>query len=102
MEGSRVVVMKRGWPGALVLALMLGAGDMGATAADRVLRVPTARERVALEAAFARADLNGDGRLSREEAVHLPAIEARFDEIDTDHDGYLSFEEFIVGALTFD
>jgi hypothetical protein len=65
-------------------------------------REPSATERVALEAAFARADLNGDGRLSREEAVHLPAIEARFDELDTDHDGFLSFEEFMVGALAVD
>ena len=55
-----------------------------------------------MEAAFARADLNGDGRLSREESVHLPAIEARFDEIDTDHDGFLGFEEFMVGALAVD
>lgn len=46
------------------------------------------------EAAFARADTNKDGRLSREEAVRLPAISERFDQIDTDHDGFISPMEF--------
>jgi Ca2+-binding EF-hand superfamily protein len=55
---------------------------------------------MAMEAAFARADVNGDGKLSRAEAVHLPAIEARFDELDTNHDGFLSVDEFIVGAMS--
>ncbi len=53
-----------------------------------------ARERLALEAAFNRADANGDGKLSREEAGHLPAIALRFDDLDTNKDGFLSMEEF--------
>ena len=59
---------------------------------------PTAVERTALEAAFTRADTNGDGRLSREEAAHFPEIAARFDELDKNHDGFLSFDEFAIGA----
>ena len=45
-------------------------------------------------------DTNGDGKLSRAEAAHLPAIEARFDELDTNHDGFLSVDEFIIGAMS--
>ncbi|HKX42281.1 MAG TPA: EF-hand domain-containing protein [Burkholderiaceae bacterium] len=63
------------------------------------MREPSARERIAMEAAFARADTNNDGKLSRAEAAHLPAIEARFDELDTNHDGFLSIDEFIAGAM---
>ncbi len=66
----------------------------------KVKAEPTARQRMAMEAAFARADLNGDGKLSRTEASHLPEIEARFDELDTNHDGFLSVEEFMVGAMS--
>jgi len=93
--------------------LVLASMGCAATAQDRFERdrqstptpvkmkaEPSARERMAMEAAFARADTNGDGRLSRAEAVHLPAIEARFDELDTNHDGFLSVEEFIIGAMS--
>lgn len=45
-------------------------------------------------AAFERADANGDGRLSREEAQRLPAVAERFDEFDTDGDHMLSRQEF--------
>lgn len=58
----------------------------------------SAVDREAIEAAFARADTNGDGKLSREEAERFPEIAARFDELDTDHDGFLSLLEFSVGA----
>jgi Ca2+-binding EF-hand superfamily protein len=90
------------WKRVLLAHAMLASVGCAATAADRAVREPSAKERVALEAAFARADVNGDGRLSRQEAVHLPAIEARFDALDTNHDGYLSFEEFMIGALAVD
>ena len=58
----------------------------------------SAVDREAIEAAFARADTNGDGKLSREEAQRFPEIAARFDELDSDHDGFLSLAEFAVGA----
>jgi EF hand len=54
----------------------------------------SARERLAVEAAFNRADTNGDGKLSREEASQLPAIALKFDDLDKDKDGFLSMEEF--------
>ena len=90
--------------------LVLASLGCAATAQDRpgrdlpttpvkVKAEPSARERMAMEAAFSRADQNGDGRLSRAESVHLPAIEARFDELDTNHDGFLSVEEFVIGAM---
>ena len=58
----------------------------------------SAIDREAIEAAFARADSNGDGKLSRDEAQRFPEIAARFDELDTDRDGFLSLIEFSVGA----
>ncbi len=58
----------------------------------------SAVDREAIEAAFARADSNGDGKLSRDEAQRFPEIAARFDELDRDHDGVLSLIEFSVGA----
>ena len=58
----------------------------------------SATDREAIEAAFARADSNGDGKLSRDEAQRFPEIAARFDELDTNRDAFLSLAEFAVGA----
>ena len=46
------------------------------------------------DAAFNRADRNGDGKLSREEAEHFPLLVERFDLIDGNHDSFLSHDEF--------
>jgi hypothetical protein len=46
------------------------------------------------DTAFARADGNRDGRLSRDEARLFPVISERFDELDLDHDQFLSRAEF--------
>jgi EF hand len=74
---------------------VIGAAAMLATPASAEL---SAVDREAIEAAFARADTNGDGKLSREEAQRFPEIAARFDELDRDRDGFLSLIEFSVGA----
>jgi len=47
-----------------------------------------------LDAAFRRADTDGDGRLSRRETDHFPVLAERFEQIDRDADQYLSREEF--------
>ena len=39
------------------------------------------------------ADKDGDGKISRAEAVALPRLAKHFDEIDTNKDGFLSKEE---------
>ena len=58
----------------------------------------SAVDREAIEAAFARGDSNGDGKLSRDEAQRFPEIAARFDALDLDHDRFLSLAEFALGA----
>jgi hypothetical protein len=88
---------------ACVLSFALACACPGATAQEAApaLAKTSAKQRAAIEAAFARADTNGDGKLSRAEAEHLPAIAARFDELDTNKDGFLSLEEFAAGAMQF-
>lgn len=39
------------------------------------------------------ADKDGDGKISRAEAVALPRIANHFDEIDTNKDGFITREE---------
>ena len=39
------------------------------------------------------ADKDGDGKISRAEAVALPRLAKHFDEIDTNKDGFVSKEE---------
>lgn len=53
-----------------------------------------------MEVAFSRADTNGDGKLSKEEAARMPAISAKFEELDTNKDGALSMDEFSVGYMS--
>lgn len=46
-----------------------------------------------IDAAFNRADTNGDGKLDRREAELFPAVAERFEQIDTNHDSFISREE---------
>ena len=70
---------------------MATAGAVDVIAPNRI----TNRE---VDAAFDRADANGDGKLSREEARHFPAVEPRFDQIDSNHDNFISRDEFMKAA----
>ena len=57
-----------------------------------------AQDKAVIEASFTRADVNGDGKLSKDEIARLPAIAGQFDELDKNKDGLLSLDEF---AVTF-
>lgn len=59
---------------------------------------PVEDERSSIEAAFARADADGDGKLNVQEAARLPAVAAKFDDLDRDKDGFISHDEFIAGV----
>ena len=64
---------------------------------SHIEKVASARLRMAVEAAFTKADANGDGRISKEEASKLPDIAARFEMLDKDKDGSLTLAEFAAG-----
>ena len=81
-------------PTAFGAVLLAGASVAAFAQSPPAPGEPSARARLAVEAAFSRADVNGDGRLSRDEAAHLPAIALKFDDLDTNKDGFLSMEEF--------
>lgn len=91
--------------GALALATLAAQAETraGATPALESPATPPAEARPvrggpSVEAAFARADVDRDGRLTRQEAARFPAISARFDKIDSDGDGRLDLIEFEAGA----
>ena len=80
--------------GVVLLTAVVLVGALPGRAAAEL----SAIEREAIEAAFTRADTNGDGKLTREESQRFPEIAARFDALDQDRDGFLSLAEFAVGA----
>lgn len=73
---------------ALLAAPGLALGALAQTAAAD----PTA-----VQAAFTKADANGDGKLSRDEAAKLPKIAAMFEQLDRNKDGALDLAEFSAG-----
>lgn len=81
-------------PAALGAVLLAGASVAAFAQSQTAASEPSARARVAVEAAFNRADNNNDSKLSRDEAGHLPAIALKFDDLDVNKDGFLSMEEF--------
>ena len=94
----------------LVAALALGAlGATTAVHAQTATPAPSAAPAAAgggagkasakdLDAAFARADVNKDGKLDKKEAEMMPAIAERFGQLDADSDGFISREEFSKAA----
>jgi hypothetical protein len=89
-------------PSIFVLAALAGAVLTGqAQVRSPELEQPaTAVDKSVVESAFSKADLNGDGKVSKEEAVRLPAIGAKFDQLDTNRDGGLRLDEFAGGFVT--
>lgn len=59
---------------------------------------PDAKGRMAIEAAFTKADTNADGKISKDEAAKMPEIAAKFDALDKDKDGALTLAEFAAGV----
>ena len=77
--------------------VLLAAAALGAyaeTKAPTTEQPVAAKDKAVIEAAFARADANNDGKLTREESAKLPAVGSKFDELDANKDGVLSLDEF--------
>lgn len=83
----------------VLFATLTMGGTQAVLAQNRPLATPAAQTASAptSEQAFARADANGDGKLTLREAEHYPAVAARFHELDRDKNGSLSPEEFTEG-----
>jgi Ca2+-binding EF-hand superfamily protein len=73
------------------LVVLLAAASWSAAGEAKTL---TARDRAAIEAAFAKVDTNNDGKLSRDEATAFPEFAPKFDGLDRNKDGLLSLDEF--------
>lgn len=70
------------------------AASLAQTAAPAA---PDAKGRMAVEAAFTKADANGDGRITKDEAAKVPEIAGKFEVLDKDKDGALTLAEFAAG-----
>jgi len=70
-----------------VLMAQAHAGSSGMSAWNRVV----------MEATFTRADANGDGYLTKDEAARLSDVSEQFDALDADRNGTLDLEEFAAG-----
>ena len=83
-------------PRSFIVASVLAGCALG-TLAQTTPAPAMSKDKVAVEAAFARYDANGDGKLSKEELAGMPAIAAKFAELDKNKDGFLSMAEFAAG-----
>jgi len=85
---------------ALMAALASTALAAGAQTAATPTTQPApgaAMDRTAVDSAFTKADVNKDGKITKDEVAKLPALAAKFSELDKDKDGALSMEEFAAG-----
>ncbi|HEX6707865.1 MAG TPA: EF-hand domain-containing protein [Albitalea sp.] len=73
-------------------------GTATGTAAPTTGASPTSSSAATIEAAFKRADVNGDGRLSSSELAQIPALASKFGDLDKDKDGFVSNAEFSAGV----
>ena len=80
----------------LLAGFVLGA--QAQTKAPSSEQPMSGKDRTSVEAAFSSADANADGKLTKDEAMKLPAIAAKFSELDKDKDGVLSSGEFSAGV----
>ena len=82
------------------LALLLAAGAASASAQASASAGGRGRQLAAeLQKRFAAADVNGDGKLTREEAKNgMPFVYKHFDEIDTSKSGAISLADIAVFA----
>jgi hypothetical protein len=79
----------------VALVTVLLSASIGATAvfAQAPVEPPKGDRAQKMHARLKAADTDGDGRISRAEAVALPRIAKHFDEIDTNKDSFLTKEE---------
>jgi Ca2+-binding EF-hand superfamily protein len=77
-----------------VAIVTLAALHMNPALAQMAAPAKPAEMSAKVQEAFARADKNADGKLSKEEAAAMPAILEIFDKADVDKDGFLSKAEF--------
>jgi Ca2+-binding EF-hand superfamily protein len=73
------------------VAILTAAGL--ASAAFLAAAAPEGQDGGGMAARLKKADTNGDGMISREEAKALPHLAAHFDEIDANHDGQITADE---------
>jgi Ca2+-binding EF-hand superfamily protein len=83
-------------PRSFIVATILAGCALG-TNAQTSPAPAMSKDKAAVESVFARYDVNGDGKLSKEELASLPAIAAKFAELDKNKDGFLSMAEFAAG-----
>lgn len=81
----------------LLAAAAFGVGAQTSTAP--AAEPPAAKDKAVVEGAFTRADSDGDGKLTKEEAARLPSVGTKFEELDKDKDGNLNLQEFGTGFV---
>ena len=78
---------------AFITALISAGLGVSAVFAQTPVTPPKGEHGHKMHERFKVADKDGDGKISREEAVALPRLAKHFDEIDTNKDGFITKEE---------